>query len=81
MASMSATLPLAWKTWWDSAPRPCASSDAWWTERQDRLRGACAEDRDADALVDLLKRILVLDPAELPSAAEIVQDPWFTKGT
>ncbi|KAI5886663.1 kinase-like protein [Schizophyllum commune H4-8] len=78
MASMSATLPPAWKALWDSASRPCASPDAWWTERRERLRGACANDRDADALLDLLKRILVLNPAERPSAAEIAQDPWFT---
>ncbi|KAL1757694.1 kinase-like domain-containing protein [Schizophyllum commune] len=80
MASMSATLPLEWKAWWASAPRPGSSSDAWWTERRDRLRGACADDRGADALVDMLKRILVLDPAKRPSAAEIVQDPWFRDG-
>ncbi|KAI5831073.1 kinase-like protein [Schizophyllum commune Tattone D] len=77
MASMSATLPLAWKAWCDSAPRPCSSPDAWWTERRERIRGAYADDRDADALLALLERILVLDPAERPSAAEIVQDPWF----
>ncbi|KIM37630.1 hypothetical protein M413DRAFT_30817 [Hebeloma cylindrosporum] len=30
-----------------------------------------------DGLVNLLKKILVLDPALLPTTVQVLQDPWF----
>ena len=30
-----------------------------------------------DGLVNLLKKVLVLDPALRPTAAQVLQDPWF----
>ena len=78
MAGMSTSLPdPAWKTWWDSAPRPPLSPDAWWAERERRVRAGWTDDEDADALLDLLRRILVLEPTARPSAAEIAQDRWL----
>ncbi|KZV66362.1 kinase-like protein [Peniophora sp. CONT] len=52
-------------------------SDEVWAKYRARMRTRCASEEDADALVAMLRRILVLDPAARPDAAEILLDPWF----
>ncbi|KAI1320142.1 serine protein kinase [Xylariaceae sp. FL0255] len=37
------------------------------------------EEAEADEVKSLIRRILQYDPAQRPSAAEILQDPWFCK--
>ncbi|KAF5323707.1 hypothetical protein D9619_012935 [Psilocybe cf. subviscida] len=53
------------------------SEDEWWRERWDYLRRNCFDDADCDTLVTLLKKILVIEPSDRPSAATIAQDDWF----
>ncbi|KAL1744934.1 kinase-like protein [Schizophyllum fasciatum] len=77
MAAMSGALPPAWQAWWESVPRPPPAPELWWTEHRAKLRVGCVDDEDAETLVDLLKRILVLDPGARPSAADIVRNKWF----
>ncbi|KAJ6579417.1 kinase-like protein [Mycena sp. CBHHK59/15] len=50
---------------------------AWWNEHREQLRKACADDEDAEALVGLLREVLVLDPLKRPSATEVCRDAWF----
>ncbi len=35
------------------------------------------DEADADQLVQLLRRVLVLDPEKRPTIDEVLQDPWF----
>jgi len=84
MVAMASSLPLGWEDWYDSLPDPpevsSSSADAWWAERRRRLRKHCADEASTDALVTLLRKILVLDPALRPTAAKVLQDPWFLHG-
>ncbi|KZV66358.1 hypothetical protein PENSPDRAFT_654981 [Peniophora sp. CONT] len=48
-----------------------------WANYRLRVRPRCASDEDAEALVVMLRRVLVLDPAARPSTPEVPQDPWF----
>jgi hypothetical protein len=81
MAAMAGSLPLGWQNWYASlsdAPEVSPSgADAWWASHRERLRPNCADEADTDALITLLKKVLVLDPASRPIAAEVLQDPWF----
>ncbi|KAF8956779.1 kinase-like protein [Flammula alnicola] len=81
MAAMACSLPAGWQNWYaglSDAPEVSPSAaDAWWASRRERLRPNCADEADTDALITLLRKVLVLDPALRPMAAEVVQDPWF----
>lgn len=48
-----------------------------WERRRASLRAGCADEADADQLVQLLRRVLVLDPEKRPTIDEVLQDPWF----
>ncbi|KZV61425.1 kinase-like protein [Peniophora sp. CONT] len=54
------------------------SADNLWQQHRADLRNVCSSEQDVDALIALLRRVLVLDPAARPSAADILRDPWFT---
>jgi serine/threonine-protein kinase SRPK3 len=81
MAAMASSLPPGWKNWYASlsdAPEVSPSgADAWWASRREALQPNCADEADTDALIMLLRKILVLDPAARPTAAEVLQEPWF----
>ncbi|TFK68449.1 kinase-like protein [Pluteus cervinus] len=83
MVPMGGTLPQAWQEWWlglSDVPTVSASgADAWWTRRRKMIRQDCANDADADALIALLRKILVLDPKARPTPEEILQDAWFLR--
>ncbi|TFK69247.1 kinase-like protein [Pluteus cervinus] len=78
MAEMLGTLPDGWKEWWKSRSKAPAVSpsgaDAWWIQRREILRKNCADDADVDALIALLRKILVLDPKARPTPEQILQD-------
>lgn len=80
-AQSAGYVPTAWQTWWSTMPKaPDVSPDAaqrFWKEKREMLRRHCADDADVDHLIVLLKKLLTLDPAARPSAAEVVNDPWF----
>ncbi|KZV61423.1 kinase-like protein [Peniophora sp. CONT] len=54
------------------------SANNLWREHRAVLQNVCPPEEDVDALIALLRRILVLDPAARPSAADILRDPWFS---
>lgn len=71
-----------WQEWWDSLSkkRPevlLHEADEWWAERRERILGICVNAEETDALIALLRKVLVADPAARPTAAEVAQDPWF----
>jgi serine/threonine protein kinase len=53
------------------------AADALWAKTTERLqiKGQTAE--DAHGLVKLLRRMLVIDPMERPTASALLQDPYF----
>ncbi|KAJ7201396.1 kinase-like protein [Mycena pura] len=77
MVSLAGAVPSQWEAHLLSAPPPDA--DAWWGSRRDRLRKACIDDQDTEALIGLLRKVLVLDPSFRPSAKVICRDIWFQK--
>jgi len=72
-------LPVEWLSWpapcrwgwYDNSPDPPevspTSAGARSAERRRRLRRHCADEASTDALVTLLRKILVLDPALRPT--------------
>lgn len=79
MVSLTNVLPPSWQKWWNSEPRrqPSVNHDSWWRACRDNLQKGCSDEKDADVLVELLKKIFVLDPKARATAADIVEDPWF----
>ncbi|VDB86850.1 unnamed protein product [Peniophora sp. CBMAI 1063] len=85
MARLSGRIPEVWKRiheWAndprlvnDVSPDTCAQT---WDQYRQYFRPNCVSDADMEMLISLLQRILVLDPDERPSAAEILEDAWFT---
>ncbi|KAF8522372.1 kinase-like domain-containing protein, partial [Gautieria morchelliformis] len=49
------------------------SSNAEWTWRRDRWVEKCNNEQEVDHLIDLLRSMLVLDPAERPSALQLLK--------
>ncbi|KAJ6459020.1 kinase-like domain-containing protein [Mycena sanguinolenta] len=87
MAARCGGAPADWIVYLASVPdkvQPRAHTpevaDAAWAMTTLHLQrwGQTAE--DACGLVALLRRMLVLDPMERPSAAELLQDPYFVDG-
>ncbi|KAJ7469617.1 kinase-like domain-containing protein [Mycena latifolia] len=54
-----------------------AVADALWAERAERFMKTGASQGDAEGLVKLLRRMLVIDPSKRPNAFELLQDPYF----
>lgn len=81
MVTMAGYMPSGWKAWWDTQSYQCPISpsvaDVWWEKRKNSLLRHGMDLENADAIVALLKRVLVLDPAARPTAPEVLQDPWF----
>ncbi|KAJ7276758.1 kinase-like domain-containing protein [Mycena rebaudengoi] len=82
MAALCGCAPADWTMYFASiSDKPKAytheASDALWAARVEHLQrwGQTAE--DACALVKLLRRMLVMDPMERPSASALLQDPYF----
>ena len=78
---MAGRVPSRWQAWWDSKPREPLSGDpdAWWADpdQRDWIVNGCADEKDADAAIRLLKKLLALDSSSRPSCEEILRDPWF----
>lgn len=71
-------MPPRWEKWSASlSDKKVPDADEWWASRWKGVRRECENDEDANALIRLLKRVLVLDPAERPTSAQIVDNPWF----
>jgi serine/threonine-protein kinase SRPK3 len=81
MAAMADSLPPTWLNWYSSLANPPevspSSADAWWQKRREEFRKCYADEASVDGLVNLLKKVLVLDPASRPTAAQVLRDPWF----
>ena len=81
MVTMTGSLPPGWEEWYANLTDPPeispAGADGWWAQRWEILRRNCADDESTDALVTFLRKVLVLDPALRPTAAEVLKDPWF----
>jgi len=81
MVTMAGSLPPGWEDWYAKLTDPpeisSSAADAWWADRWEHLRPTCADDKSTDALVTFLRGVLVVDPALRPTAAEVLQDPWF----
>ncbi|KZT13125.1 kinase-like protein [Laetiporus sulphureus 93-53] len=77
MSEMAGYVPSEWQSWRPDLTISPDQADAWWTSRKTQLRRGCVDDKDTDALVRLLKKVLVLDAAIRPTIAVVLQDPWF----
>ena len=81
MVVMTGSLPSEWQMWHSSLSNPpqvsLSGADAWWESRRKYLRQNCVDEADTDALITLLRKVLILDPAERPTAPEVLRDPWF----
>ncbi|KAJ6496034.1 kinase-like domain-containing protein [Mycena sanguinolenta] len=83
MAALSGDAPEAWIQYFESATyNPHINTaytpevaDALWAKTQQQLQSAGQTAEDAQGLVALLRRMLVMDPMKRPSAAELLQDP------
>jgi len=80
MAAMADSLPPTWLNWYSSLANPPevspSSADAWWQTQRERLQKRSTDEASVDGLVNLLKKVWVLDPASRPTAAQVLQDPW-----
>ncbi len=79
--AMTGSLPPEWQIWYSSLSKPpqisLSGADAWWESRREILHRNCVDETDTDALIMFLRKVLVLDPAKRPTAAEVSQDPWL----
>ncbi|EIW59837.1 kinase-like protein [Trametes versicolor FP-101664 SS1] len=83
MVKLTGAVPPAWQSYWQSRPylqgtevSSYAVAEEW-ERRRASLRAGCADEADAELLVQLLRRMLVLDPEERPTINEVLEDPWF----
>ena len=81
MAAMAGSLPPGWQNWYANLSDPpevsLSGADVWWASRREALCPNCADEADMDALITLLRKILVLDPMARPMAVEVLEDPWW----
>lgn len=81
MAIMAGSLPPGWESWYAGLQNPpevsSSSADTFWRSRREILRPNCRTEADCDALIALLRKVLVLDPTMRPTATEVLQNPWF----
>ncbi|GJJ08832.1 hypothetical protein Clacol_003051 [Clathrus columnatus] len=74
MSKLAGHIPPHWEKWSASlSDRNITQADMeeWWASHWKTLREGCENDEDTAALVRLLKVVLVLDPKERPTAAQI----------
>ncbi|KAJ7285344.1 kinase-like domain-containing protein [Mycena rebaudengoi] len=57
------------------------AADALWAKTIERLQSTGETLEDARGLVKLLRRMVVIDPMERPSASALLQDPYFDLAT
>ncbi|KIM41261.1 hypothetical protein M413DRAFT_10909 [Hebeloma cylindrosporum] len=80
MLAMTSSVPSEWKNWYANLSKPpevsSSRADEWWESRRKVLRLKCVDEASADALTALLRKVLVLDPASRPTAAEVLQGTW-----
>jgi serine/threonine-protein kinase SRPK3 len=78
---MADSLPPTWLNWYSSLANlpevSPSSADAWWQKRREELCKGSVDEASVDGLVNLLKKVLVSDPASPPTAAQVLQDLWF----
>ncbi|KAJ7285345.1 kinase-like domain-containing protein [Mycena rebaudengoi] len=60
---------------------PLKAADALWAKTTEYLQSKGQTPEDARGLVKLLRRMVVIDPMERPSASELLQDPYFDLAT
>lgn len=54
-----------------------STADAEWKTKMDHYARNWTEKDDIDGFVDLLRKMLKMDPGARPSAADILNHPWF----
>ncbi|KAJ7661120.1 kinase-like domain-containing protein [Mycena rosella] len=82
MASLCGGAPQEWMQYFITVPdatAPQEMADALWGVRATHFTRFGAPKEEADALAKFLRRMLVLDPHERPSASELLQDPYFLR--
>ncbi|GJJ08831.1 hypothetical protein Clacol_003050 [Clathrus columnatus] len=80
MSRIAGRIPPQWEKWSASLfdyNIAQIDTEEWWDSHWKTLREGCENDEDTAALVQLLRAVLVLDPKERPTAAQIANDPWF----
>ncbi|KAJ7205978.1 kinase-like domain-containing protein [Mycena pura] len=79
MACHCAGAPEEWIQYFAALPFTTECADTLWAEHAKHMveRGPGISEEDAEALVRLLRRMLVIDPKKRPSALELLQDPYF----
>ncbi|KAI0369095.1 kinase-like protein [Pilatotrama ljubarskyi] len=86
MATLAEAVPPQWQPYWHSRPRlrqadiSAQAAEREWERRRAILRKGCADDADADRLVQLLRRMLVLEPEKRPRIEDVLRDRWFQDG-
>ncbi|KAJ7172101.1 kinase-like domain-containing protein [Mycena filopes] len=87
MAGLSGGAPADWLSYFASMPDrfpPQAytreAADALWVTMGEYLQRGGQTAEDLPSLVALLRRMLLLDPTQRPSALELLQDPYFIGG-
>ncbi|KAJ7207530.1 kinase-like domain-containing protein [Mycena pura] len=79
MASLCGEMPDAWRDYIASHEPPSdrthEDADEIWKEKEEQFAAMGVD--DPPGLVKLMRRMLVLDPAKRPTAAELLDDPYF----
>ncbi|KAJ6520598.1 kinase-like domain-containing protein, partial [Mycena vulgaris] len=82
MAALCGGAPEEWTQYFDTVPgrhlRRVLADDLW-TKRAECFIDQGTSKEDAEGLVKLLRRMLVIDPAGRPSALELLEDPYLTR--
>ncbi|KAJ6508579.1 kinase-like domain-containing protein [Mycena sanguinolenta] len=88
IATLCGGAPADWTAYFASVPDKISpraytpqAADALWATTMECLQRGGQTTEDAHGLVALLRRMLVIDPKERPSAAELLLDPYFVDTT
>ncbi|KIY62919.1 kinase-like protein [Cylindrobasidium torrendii FP15055 ss-10] len=88
MATMCGEVPDEWRSYWESREglrdKDISPEDAeaeWKLRLQQSIRGPrnVRTEEDIRELFGMLRSMLVMDPAQRPSAAEMAKHPWFER--